>query len=134
MPSIAAITLTDAAGTPVNHSYVPTDCTSQRALWEEVSISVPIGRPKAELSISETSNTFQVGVKLELPVLETLSGGDDGGYVASPQVAYTMTGTAKLILPKRSTLQNRKDLKAMFIDFLSDAFVTAAVENQERPY
>lgn len=133
MPSIANVTLTDAASTPVDHTFVPADCTSAKATWEETAISIPIGRPKAELSITETQNTFKVNVALMLPVMETISG-DVGGYVAAPQVAYTMTGKAELILPKRSTLQNRKDLKSMFIDFLSDAFVTAAVESQSRAY
>jgi len=132
MPSIATLTLTDAAATPVNHSFIPKDCTSALATWQENS-SVPIGRPTASLSITETAQTYKVMGKLEVPVLETISG-DDNGYVAVPRVAFTGVAKGELILPKRSTLQNRKDLKAMFIDFMSDAIMTAAVENQERAY
>lgn len=133
MAAISALTLTDAAGTPVNHTYTPTDCVSQLATWTDTSSGIAIGMPIATMSLTENSNSNKLTVKLTAPVLETISG-DASGYVAAPRVAYELLGKAELVLPKRSTLQQRKDLKAMFIDLMSDAVVTSAVQTFERPY
>lgn len=133
MGAIAALTLTDAAGTPVNHTYTPMDCTSQLATWKETSGGIGIGMPVATLSLVENAESFKLTVKLEAPVLETITG-DAGGYTPTPKVAYALIGKSEMWFPKRSTLQQRKDLKAMFIDLLGDAVVTSAVQTFERPF
>jgi hypothetical protein len=133
MAAIAALTLTDAAGTPVNHTYIPMDCTSQLASWAETASGIAIGMPKATMQLAENGDNFKLTVKLVTPVLETITG-DAGGYTPTPKVAYELLGKAELILPKRSSLQQRKDLKAMFIDLMGDAVVTAAVQSFEKPF
>jgi hypothetical protein len=133
MAAITALTLTDAAGTPVNHTYSPMDCTSALSKWADTTSGIAIGMPEATLSLTENGNTNKVTVKLTAPVLETITG-DAGGYVPAPRVAYELLGKAELVFPKRSTLQQRKDLKAMFIDLMGDAVVTTAVQSYERPY
>jgi hypothetical protein len=62
-----------------------------------------------------------------------VSGDTDLGFVPAPSKAYEVLGSFDLVFPYRASLQNRKDLKAMFIDLLGDAVVTAAVENFVHP-
>jgi hypothetical protein len=71
--------------------------------------------------------------KLVLPTMEAISGQTSAGYAATPTKAYECIGSFDLVFPSRSSLQNRKDLNAMFKDFLGDAVVTAAVENFVHP-
>lgn len=133
MPAIAALTLADGAATPVNHTYNPVDCTPQLAVWKETSIGVPIGRPWASLQVIEGPDSIRIKGKVVQPVLETISG-DANGYVASPKVAYENTSYVDQVFSKRSTLQQRKDLRALTTAFVANAVMTAAVETNERPY
>ncbi|DAD51342.1 coat protein [ssRNA phage Gerhypos.2_26] len=136
MAAIANLTLTDAAGTPVNHTYVPQDCTSELATWNETAGGISIGMPQFtfSLKLGQNGQANKVSGKLTLPTLETVSGQDASGYVAVPTLAYTCIGKFELTLPARATLQNRKDVRAMIQDALSDAIVTTAITSFERPF
>jgi hypothetical protein len=136
MAAIANLTLTDAAGTPVNHTFVPQDCTSDLATWNETAGGISIGMPQFTFSLRMGKNgqANKVMGKLVLPTLETISGQDASGFVASPTLAYQCIGKFELTLPGRATLQNRKDLRAMLNDALGEAITTAAITTFERPY
>jgi hypothetical protein len=47
--------------------------------------------------------------------------------------SFETLGTFEIVLPNRASLQRRKDMKAMLIDLLGDAVVTAAVETFTHP-
>lgn len=136
MAAIASLTLTDAAATPVNHTFVPQDCTSDLATWNETASGISIGMPQFtfSLKLGQNGQANKISGKLVIPTLETVSGQDASGYVAVPQLAYQCIGKFELTLPARATLQNRKDLRAMIQDALSDAVVTTAITSFERPY
>lgn len=136
MAAIANITLTDAAGTPVNHTFVPQDCTSELATWANTVSGISIGMPEFTFSmkLGRNGQANKITGKLSMPTLETISGQDASGYVAVPSLAYTCIGKFELILPARATLQNRKDVRAMIQDALSDAIVTTAITSFERPF
>jgi hypothetical protein len=68
-----------------------------------------------------------------VPVLEVISGAD-GGYTPSPKVAYSLIGKVEMVLPNRSTLQNRKDLQAFIKNLMAQAVITKVVEEYERPF
>ncbi len=134
MAAIGNLTLTDAASTPVNHTYNPMDCTTSKALWAEQAVEYKAGQPTVQLSFVELPKGItRVDITYQLPVMETITG-DAGGFTPAPQVAYVMKGTSSLFLPGRSTLQNRKDLLALFRDLLGDTVVQNAVWNYERPF
>jgi hypothetical protein len=109
------------------------DCTSALATWKETTSGVAVGMPTATLSLSMNTNTVKVVVKLVKPTLETISG-DASGYVAVPKIAYETVAKLELLLPARSTLQDRKDVKALLISMINNAVVTSAVEAYQRPY
>jgi hypothetical protein len=127
---MTTLTLTDAAGTPVNRSYPLVLASPDLAVWKDYTTNsgVPAGAGTASLSLKENANgTIRLTGKLTLPSMETL----DGATYATK--AFECLGSFDLVFPARSSLQNRKDLKAMFIDLLSDALVTSAVENFVHP-
>lgn len=133
---MTTLTLTDAAGIPVNRSYPLVSTSPDMSIWKDYATNsgYPVGAGTASLSLKENSNgTMRLAGKLVLPTLETVSGDDASGFTPKPTKAYECIGSFDLVFPNRASLQNRKDLKAMFIDLLGDAQVTAAVENFVHP-
>jgi hypothetical protein len=120
----------------VNHTFVPQDCTSDLATWNETAGGISIGMPQFTFSLKLGSNgqANKIMGKLVLPTLETISGQDASGYVAVPVLAYQCIGKFELTMPARATLQNRKDIRAMIQDALSDTIVTTALTSFERPF
>lgn len=135
MAVIGNITLTDAAGTPVNHTFVPQANSIDQSEYAETAGGISIGMPKLTIALKMGANGApnRVTGKLVIPTLETVSGQDASGYVAVPSLAYQCIGKFELVMPGRATLQNRKDIRAMIQDALSDAVVTAMVQTFERP-
>jgi len=133
---LTTLTLTDAAGTPVNRSFPLVQSSPDLSIWKDYSTNggYPVGAGSASLSLKENGNgTSRLQGKLVLPSLETVAGDTGLGFTPVPTKAFECIGSFDLVFPNRSSLQNRKDLKAMFIDLLSDALVTAAVENFVHP-
>ena len=133
MAAIANLVLADGQATPVNKTFTPMDCTSELATWTDRSSGIAIGMPNVTMSVITGKESVRVLGKVSLPILETISG-SDGGYTPSPKVAYTVMAKAELVLPNRSTLQNRKDVQAFLKNFITNAVVTKAVEEFERPF
>lgn len=132
---MTTLTLTDAAGTPVNRSYPLVQSTPDLSVWKDLTTNsgYPAGAGVASLSLRENANgTMRLSGKLVLPTMETVAG-DTGGFTPPPTKAFECLGSFDLVFPSRASLQNRKDLKAMFIDLLGDAVVTAAVETFVHP-
>jgi hypothetical protein len=127
---MTTLTLTDAAGTPVNRSYPLVQSSPDLSIWKDYATngSLPIGAGTASLSLKENANgTIRLTGKLTLPTMET------GDSFPVPTKAFECIASFDLVFPSRSSLQNRKDLNSMFKDLLGDALVTAAVENFVHP-
>nr|QDH90202.1 MAG: hypothetical protein H4BulkLitter22293_000003 [Leviviridae sp.] len=126
---MTTLTLTDAAGTPVNRSYPLSFSSPDLSVWKDYATNTsPDGAGVASLSLKENSKgTIRIAGKLVLPSMETLSGAT---YATK---AFECIGSFDLVFPGRASLQNRKDLKAMLIDLAGDALVTSAVENFVHP-
>lgn len=135
MAAIGNLTLTDAAGTPVNHTFSPQpDILSNMARWVDRSGGIALGYPTATLSMrmpTKASRVYKVVSKLVTPVLEVTSPTTTTGIQPGPTLSFNLIASAEFVLPERSTLQQRKDIFAMFKDYLSDAVLTAAVETFE---
>lgn len=119
----------------MNRSFVGVQSSADLAVWKDYTTNTfPIGAGVASLSVRETVNgAVRVSGKLVLPTLETVAGDDSSGFTPRPTKAFDCIGTFELVLPNRSSLQNRKDLNAMLKDFLNDAVVTSAVESFIHP-
>lgn len=133
------IVLADALATPVNHTFVPIGRDAAGTFWFEDQsqanaigfwkISVELKRPPPPVAgQSSAERTFRVKIGLHEPVLETLSNSTVSGILPAPMVSYTPRTFIEFVMPERASLQNRKDLRKMAANLLTEAQVTASVE------
>lgn len=129
------IVLADAQATPVNHTFKPAGYDKDgkyqfvsRAAANAVGnwmIKVDVKQP----SSSAPNGTFRYKLELHEPVLEVLGDANAAGYVAAPSVAYTPRVFVEFVLPDRTTLQNRKDIRKMCAGLVNDAQVQGIIEH-----
>lgn len=144
MGAIASIVLTDAAATPVAFTFTP---SKQGLLGPSLSVAefearaanngIPVGSYKVAMNFARPTKdrkTFRIGMKLELPVLEVTSNSTVSGIQPAPTISYKPIAELNWVLPERSSLQVRKDLRKMFATLLADTQVVNAVENLDFPY
>lgn len=100
MANIANIVVFDGAATPVSHTLVPVDVSKDPstgaivAVWREQVASLPTYAQvtaTARLSKSKRSGVWNVDFRIEVPVMESISGQNSAGYTAAPKVAYVDT-------------------------------------------
>lgn len=139
MGTAVNIVLNDAATTPVAHTFQPTNKDGNVMKWEELGVaSATIGNyyitaelvrtqsPSSKTNSGERNN--RVKVTLHMPTLETL-GTDDNGMLPPPTVAYICRASGgEYILPERSTLQERKNLRKMNYELQNNAQIIAMIE------
>jgi len=105
MPQLASITISDAATTPVAHTYTPRDIVGGIATLSE-STGVPIGDNRITMSLTRTSSgRVKPSIRLNLPVTatQTVNG------VATPTVVRTAYVELNFSFENTSTTQERKD-------------------------
>lgn len=143
MAAIANVTLSDAAGTPVVHTFTPTrvgvEGANLKALWHDRSANagVSAGFFTLDMSYSAPSKdrkSYRLGLKLSTPVLEVLSNSTVTGIEPAPTVSHVPLVQIDFVLPERATLQNRKDLLAMVRELIDETIVTNLVESLEPVY
>jgi hypothetical protein len=133
------IVLADAQATPVNHTFIPIGQGKDRVFWfEDQSPTSAIGYWKVSVETvkpvpaqsGQNSNGRSIRVKVGLhePILETLSNSTVSGIVPAPTVSYVPRAFTEFVLPERAALLDRKNLRKMMANLLTDAQVIAAVE------
>lgn len=133
------IVLADAQGSPVNHTFVPIGRDKDGVYWFEDQsqansigfwqISVDVRRPPAATAKQSSEGRVQrVRVGLHEPILETVSNDTVSGIAPAPTVSYVPRAFTEYVMPERSTLQNRKDLRKMSSNLQDNAQIVAAVE------
>lgn len=111
----ANITVFDGAATPVSHTLIGEDIVrlpdgSVMAKWKESLSGVP---DYAQIRASQTkrklpSGVFRVSTRVEVPVMESVSGQNSSGYTAAPKVAYTDTTEIVGYYHERSLVTGRR--------------------------
>lgn len=137
MPGFANITLNDGAGTPVAHVFAPNTLDGLMSTFADRSGGISVGYPTVTIVStvpSKTSRLYKVRAKIVMPVLEVVNSSTFSGITPAPTKAYDMTATVEFFVPERSTLQQRKDIRAFMQNFLANAITTALVETQESIY
>jgi hypothetical protein len=141
----ATITLADAQGSPVNHSFVPMGMRSTKPvwMWQDQSQASPIGYwyiteelvsplpPKA--GESSLNRTYRVKIALSEPTLENVSNNTVSGIAPAPTLSYTPRAFVEFVIPERASLQNRKDLRKMLANLLAETQTLNLVENLQVP-
>lgn len=142
MPAAANIVLADAQATPVNHTFVPVgpDQKNPALFWfEDQSQASPIGYWRISVELkrpptpkpgeSSQNRVLRAVIGLHEPALENVSNSTVSGVAPAPTLSYTPRSFTEYVLPERSSLQNRKDLRKMSAALQGDAIITALVEN-----
>jgi len=139
------IVLADAQATPVNHTFVPIGPDASKVFWfEDQSQATPNGfwkisaelkrPPIAQAGQSSAGRTYRCKIGLHEPVLETLGTNTVSGIPPAPTVAYVPRVFIEFVVPERSVLQNRKDLRKMAANLLAESQMIALVETLLMPF
>jgi hypothetical protein len=140
VPQAANIVLADAQGTPVNHTFIPKGRDANGVFWfEDQSQANAVGfwrisfeikqPPPPSAGTASDQRTTRVKVGLHEPILANITNSTVSGVEPSPQVAYVDRAFTEYVMPERSSLQNRKDLRKMNYNLQNDSQVVAVVEN-----
>lgn len=139
------IVLADALGTPVNHTFVPLGPDRDGVFWfEDQSQASPIGywrisyqlkRPTVGAAgLSSAQRTYRATIGLHEPVLENVTNNTVSGISPAPTVSYIPRSFTEYVMPERSSLQNRKDLRKMTYNLQNEAQLVSLVEGLVTPY
>lgn len=137
MPAFANIVINDGAGTPVAHTFGPAALEGLKSSFADRAGGITVGFPTIEITSwlpGKGSHLHKVRAKVVLPVLEVSSSDTYAGIAPAPTKAYDMTAVLEFYLPERSTLQNRKDIRAFASNLCANAIITSLVETQETVY
>lgn len=140
MSAAVNIVLADAAGTPVNHTFVPNGYDKDRVFWfvdrsqqnaiGYWKISVESKEPApATPGTSSKDRTYRIRIGLHEPVLETLSNSTVSGILPAPTVAYIPRVFTEYVLAERTVLLDRQHLRKMNANLQANAQIIDIVEN-----
>lgn len=130
-----SIILLDGEATPVSRTYTAVQSNPDLTIWKDYTTNggFPVGAGSASLSVRENAaGVNRVIGKIVLPTLETVAG-DISGFTPAPTKAFDSITGFDLVFPNRTSLQNRKNARALLMALLMHAVTTAAVESFVRP-
>lgn len=141
MPARANITVNDGQATPVAHTFNPSE-DGEVDLFEDKSGGVAIGYPMISVRFrrpvmpqgamaSGNNRVYRIQLNFSWPVLEQTSASTGTGIQPAPTVAYVLRSNQEWLIPERSTLANRKDLRAIVYNTLNNADIKKVLEEQE---
>lgn len=114
MSQIANITVFDGAATPVSHTLVAISVSREKgmvtALWREQLASLPVyAQISCTMKIEQLkSGVYKTETRVEVPVMESVSGQNAAGYTAAPKVAYVNTMVIMGYFHERSDVAGRR--------------------------
>lgn len=134
MTTNANLVLTDGMPTPVARTFGTGKVDGEFAHYSNRVSGILIGYGKLQLRCHEPVGNEQFAVAqaiLQDPILEVTAGSTGAGLQAAPTVAYTNRGEIKITVHRRSTEQEKKNLRKMMIDLLDEAIFVNMVEKSE---
>lgn len=132
MSQIANITVYDGAATPVSHSLVAISVTREKgkvtALWREQLASLPVYAQVSAVSSIERlkSGIYKTEVRVEVPVMESVSGQNAAGYTAAPKVAYVNTVINTGFFHERSDVTGRRLARQLAVNLMGNISTSVA--------
>lgn len=122
MAAQANIVVFDGASTPVSHTLAPAGVTREKdtitAVWREQNLALPV---YAQVVVTMKLTRLKSGVyrtenKVEVPVMESISGQNAAGYTAAPKVAYVNTVVTTGLFHERSDANGRRLVRQMAVN------------------
>jgi hypothetical protein len=130
MSAIANIVVPDAAGTPVNHTFLPETIDKNNvARWNEKTSTLPVGYWSLAQSMRKpvaTNGVYRYTLDLAIPTTKTYT--DPGGNSVTV-VDYVNRAQVTFLLSDRSVLQSRKDIRKLLTGILADTIAVDQIEN-----
>jgi hypothetical protein len=144
MPAIANVVINDGATTPVAHTFTPLGKDDKGVYWFEQSTPAPanpLGAKRLgykqdrvlDSNSKQLTGNSRVILTLALPTLEVL-GNSGTGITPPPSKAYEEKARIEFTLSERSLLQERKDTRVLFSNFLQHAMVISAIDSLQPSY
>ena len=131
MAALADITAYDGESTPVAHvfyaDHVEYDGNNLQALWAEKVAGVP-EYAQGTMALSKkkvASGMTRVGIRVNLPVMESVSGANLSGYTAAPKVAYVDSSEQVQWIHSRSLAQGRQNSRNILRNVVGNNATTA---------
>lgn len=127
MTAFSTLSLKGDSGTEVAFTVEGINYQTNVASWVNAGASYDAS-PRATFSLvppTSRSTRARMRLKVAIPIMDAVSGAIK---------VDELIGNVELVLPKNSTLADRKDLRAFIADFLTDAIVVNAVNNFESVY
>lgn len=137
MAAVGNIVINDGQGTPVAHTFSPTQVTSEVVTYHDRSGGIVLGYPELTLGQKVPTNvggSYKQSLRISVPTLETVTGSTGEGFAPKPTLAYKERAFVEVYHDPRSSLQERKNLNAYLKNGLAAAAWTTLVENYEMPY
>lgn len=129
MPALASITVADAMGTPVNHTFVPVTTDGSMAKYANRAATTPKGYETLSIEVRNPTSpqaAYRTILKGNFPTEVTV----DGQIVIDHQSSFEIViNSAQL-----STAQERKNHLKMLSNLLAHATLVAVHENLEPVY
>lgn len=123
MAQQANITVFDGAATPVSHTLVGEGVQrladgSLQASWKESLTGVPDYAQIRVIAAKKKlkSGVYAVSFRVEVPVMESISGQNSAGYTAAPKVAYVDTTELRGFYHERSLVTGRRLSRQMVVN------------------
>lgn len=132
MSAIANLVAFDGQSTPLLHTFVAASVARQGtdiiASYKEATAGVPDeaqGRVTIKLS-KLGSGVSRASVRVELPVMESISGVNSSGYTAAPKVAYIDTVEVTGYYHQRSVIANRRSVRQLAANIMNNVTTSVA--------
>jgi hypothetical protein len=145
MPQASTIALADAQATPVTHNFVPNGKDANGTFWYTDrllanaigywQVSVEFKEPPApKAGQSSADRTYRIRIGLHEPVLENISNSTVSGIAPAPTVGYIPRCFTEYIMPERTVLLDRQNLRKMSANLQANAQIVTCIESLERIY
>jgi len=133
MSSQANIVAFDGAATPVSHTLNPVSVVKEKgviiAVWRESLTSLPDYaqvRCTMRLEQLQKSKVWRCEVRVEVPVMESVSGQNAAGYTAAPAVAYIDTAIFIGLFSQRSSITDHRRARQLAINICGSVSTSVA--------
>jgi hypothetical protein len=133
MAAQANITVYDGASTPVLHTLVGEEVRREAgntsiAFWREQIATVPAYAQVTATQIKRKlkSGVTQIVTRIEVPVMESVSGQNAQGYTSPPKVAYVERFDLVRFAHERSTETTARIAMQMLLNFANNIATSVA--------
>lgn len=127
------IVVFDGAAVPVSHTFVPIGSKNDEklglvAFWREALAAVPIfANVRLTTFFKKLRGSMErCEIRVEVPVMESVSGQNAAGYTAAPRVAYVNQVSVVCYFHERATIAERRLAKQVVTNLLNNVSTSVA--------